>query len=189
MNENISRMMDGEVDAQEFDRLCGELKAPAAMETWVCYHVIGDQLRGAHGVSTRFSARFCAALAAEPTVLAPQWAPPLAPDSTPHSAATLASTSQRTRTTQFATAAWAVAATLAAVTVVGWTAFSMVDAPPTAVARAREAATVRAAQAKPLPDLPADYLIAHQEYSPSTAVQGMGPYMRAVAVTGNEPRP
>jgi len=165
MNENISRMMDGEVDAQEFDRLCGELKAPAAMETWVCYHVIGDQLRGAHGVSTRFSARFCAALAAEPTVLAPQWAPP------------------------FATAAWAVAATLAAVTVVGWTAFSMVDAPPTAVARAREAATVRAAQAKPLPDLPADYLIAHQEYSPSTAVQGMGPYMRAVAVTGNEPRP
>jgi len=169
MNENISRLMDGEVDAQEFDRICGEMKSPAAMETWVCYHVIGDQLRGAHGVSTRFSSRFCAALEAEPTVLAPG--------------------AQRARSTQVATAAWAVAATLAAVTVVGWTAFSMVDAPPTAVARAREAATVRAAQAKPLPDLPADYLIAHQEYSPSTAIQGMGPYMRAVAVTGNEPRP
>jgi sigma-E factor negative regulatory protein RseA len=169
MNENISRLMDGEVDAQEFDRICGEMKAPAAMETWVCYHVIGDQLRGAHGVSTGFSTRFCAALAAEPTVLAPGV--------------------PRARSTQVATAAWAVAATLAAVTVVGWTAFSMVDAPPTAVARAREAATVRAAQGKPLPDLPADYLIAHQEYSPSTAIQGMGPYMRAVAVTGNEPRP
>ena len=169
MNENISRLMDGEVDAQEFDRICGEMKAPAAMETWVCYHVIGEQLRGAHGVSTRFSTRFCAALAAEPTVLAPS--------------------ARRARSTQIATAAWAVAATLAAVTVVGWTAFSMVDAPPTAVARAREAATIRAAQAKPLPDLPADYLIAHQEYSPSTAIQGMGPYMRAVAVTGNEPRP
>ena len=169
MNENISRLMDGEVDAQEFDRICGEMKAPAAMSTWVCYHVIGDQLRGAQGVSTRFSTRFCAALAAEPTVLAPA--------------------APRARSTQVATAAWAVAATLAAVTVVGWTAFSMVDAPPTAVARAREAATVRAAQGKPLPDLPADYLIAHQEYSPSTAIQGMGPYMRAVAVTGNEPRP
>jgi sigma-E factor negative regulatory protein RseA len=177
MNENISRLMDGEVDAQEFDRICGEMKAPAAMETWVCYHVIGDQLRGAHGVSTGFSTRFCEALAAEPTVLAPQLATQLA-----HSA-------PRARSTQVATAAWAVAATLAAVTVVGWTAFSMVDAPPTAVARAREAATVRAAQGKPLPDLPADYLIAHQEYSPSTAIQGMGPYMRAVAVTGNEPRP
>jgi sigma-E factor negative regulatory protein RseA len=93
------------------------------------------------------------------------------------------------RPAQVATAAWAVAATLAAVTVVGWTAFSMVDAPSTAVARAREAATVRAAQARPLPDLPSDYLIAHQEYSPSTAIQGMGPYMQAVAVTGNEPRP
>jgi len=141
MNENISRLMDGEVDAQEFDRICGEMKAPAAMSTWVCYHVIGDQLRGAHGVSTGFSTRFCAALAAEPTVLAPA--------------------APRARSTQVATAAWAVAATLAAVT----------------------------AQGKPLPDLPADYLIAHQEYSPSTAIQGMGPYMRAVAVTGNEPRP
>jgi sigma-E factor negative regulatory protein RseA len=173
MNENISRLMDGEVDAQEFARICDELKAPAALETWECYHLIGDHLRGARGVSTRFSTRFRVALAAEPTVLAPQ----------------LANAARRTRTTQVATAAWAVAATLAAVTVVGWTAFSMVDAPPTAVARAREAATVRAARAKPLPDLPADYLIAHQEYSPSTAIQGMGPYMRAVAVTGNEPRP
>ena len=169
MNENISRLMDGEVDAQEFERICAEMKSPAAVDTWVCYHVIGDQLRGAHGVSPRLTTRFRAALAAEPTVLAPG--------------------AQRGRTAQVATAAWAVAATLAAVTVVGWTAFSMVDAPPTAVARAREAATVRAAQIKPLADLPADYLIAHQEYSPSTAIQGMGPYLRAVAVTGNEPRP
>ena len=85
--------------------------------------------------------------------------------------------------------AWAVAATLAAVTVVGWTAFSMVDAPPTAVARAREATTIRAAQVKPPGDVPADYLIAHQEYSPSMVAQGAGPFMRAVAVTGTEPRP
>ena len=85
--------------------------------------------------------------------------------------------------------AWAVAATLAAVTVVGWTAFSMVDAPPTAVARAREAATVRAAQVKPPGDIPPDFLIAHQEYSPSMAGQVAGPYLRAVVVTGSEPRP
>jgi len=94
---------------------------------------------------------------------------------------------QRRRTEHVATAAWAIAATLAAVTVVGWTAFSMVDAPPMAVAKAREAATVRAAQLKS--ELPADYLLAHQEYSPSTAIQSTGPYLRAVAVTGNEPRP
>ena len=168
MNENISRLMDGEVDPAEFERICGEMKSPYAMNTWVCYHVIGDQLRGARGVSTRVTTRFCAALAAEPTMLAPG--------------------AQRGRTAQVATVAWAVAATLAAVTVVGWTAFSMVDTPPTAVARAREAATVRAAQVQPSGNVPADYLIAHQEYSPSVAV-GAGPYLRAVAVTGNEPRP
>ena len=173
MNEKISRLMDGEVDAQEFERICGEMKSPDAMNTWTCYHVIGDSLRGARGVTPGLTARFCAALDAEPTILAPQ----------------LAHSAQRGRTTKVATAAWAVAATLAAVTVVGWTAFSMVDAPPTAIAKAREAATVRSAQLKPPADLPADYLIAHQEYSPSVAIQGMGPYLRAVAVTGNEPRP
>jgi sigma-E factor negative regulatory protein RseA len=172
MNESISRLMDGEVDPQEFEHICAQMKAPEAMSTWVCYHVIGDQLRGARGGSSRFAMRFCTALAAEPTVLAPH-----------------APSAQRGRPAQVATLAWAVAATVAAVTVVGWTAFSMVDTPPTAVAKAREAATVRAAQIKPLPDVPADYLLAHQEYSPSVAVQGMGPYMRAVAVTGSEPRP
>ena len=173
MNENISRLMDGEVDPDEFERLCGEMKSPEAMGTWVCYHVIGDQLRGACGVAPRFATRFCVALAAEPTVLAPH----------------LAQSAQQGRAGQVATAAWAVAATLAAVTVVGWTAFSMVDAPPTAVAKAREATTVRAAQIKPPADIPADYLLAHQEYSPSVVIQGGAPYLRAVAVTGNEPRP
>ena len=167
MNENISRLMDGEVDAQEFERICAEMKSPDALNTWACFHVIGDSLRGAHDVSPCLTTQFCAALAAEPTMLAPG--------------------AQRGRTAQVATAAWAIAATLAAVTVVGWTAFSMVDTPPTAVAKAREAATVRAAQIKPPADLPADYLIAHQEYSPSIPIQG--PFLRAVAVTGSEPRP
>ena len=169
MNENISRLMDGELDAAEFERTCAELKGPEAMSCWVCYHVIGDHLRGTQGGSAGFAARFSVALESEPTVLAPRAAsahggPP-------------------------ATFAWAVAATLAAVTIVGWTAFSMVDVPPTAVAKAREASTVRAAQVKPPAEVPADYLMAHQEYSPSTAIQGVGPYLRAVAVTGSEPRP
>jgi sigma-E factor negative regulatory protein RseA len=169
MNENISRLMDGELDAAEFERCCAELKAADAMRTWACYHVIGDQLRGAGGHSPRFVTRFAAALAAEPTVLAPA---PLA-----HARA------------QPATFAWAVAATIAAVTVVGWTAFSMIDVPPDAIAKAREAATVRAAQVKPPADVPADYLVAHQEYSPATGILGGGSYLRAVATTPAEPKP
>jgi sigma-E factor negative regulatory protein RseA len=168
MNENISRLMDGELEDDEFERCIGSLKSDDAMQTWVCYHVIGDQLRGAQRVSPGFAARFSAALAAEPTVLAP---------------------ARAQRSAQPATFAWAVAATIAAVTVVGWTAFSMVDIPPGAVAKAREAATVRAAQFKPPAELPSDYLIAHQEYSPATAFQGGGPYLRAVATAGAEPRP
>ena len=57
MNENISRLMDGEVDAAEFDCVCAELKSPSAMATWVCYHVIGDPLRGAPRVSRADSRR------------------------------------------------------------------------------------------------------------------------------------
>lgn len=169
MNENISRLMDGELDDAELDRCLAELKTADAMQAWVSYHVIGDHLRGTGGGARGVPARFAAALAAEPTVLAPH--------------------ARAHRPAQPATFAWAVAATIAAVTVVGWTAFSMVDVPPNAVAKAREAATVRAAQVKPPAELPADYLMAHQEYSPATAIHGGGTYLRAVATAGAEPRP
>ncbi len=79
MNENISRLMDGEVDAQEFDLFCADMKSPEAMNAWICYHVIGDQLRGAHGMSAGFATRFRAALVAEPTMLAPGNVPPAPP--------------------------------------------------------------------------------------------------------------
>lgn len=162
MNENISRLMDGELEQVDFERCCGELKSADAMRTWVCYHVIGDSLRGTAGHSQTFEARFAAMLAAEPTVLAPK--PRLQVPAQP------------------ATFAWAVAASLFAVTVVGWTAVSMFDAPPTALAKAREAATVRQAQVAPPAAVGADYLLAHQEYSPAYAMQG-GNYLRAVATS------
>ena len=166
---NISRLMDGEVDDAEFERCVVELRAGEAMATWTCYHVIGDALRGtqpiaAHAVSTQLSARLRSALAAEPTVLAPP----------------------RVRKSEPATFAWAVAATIAAVTVVGWTAFSMVDVPPNAIAKARETATVRAAQVKPQADVASEYLLAHQEFSPAMAIQS-APYLRAATATALEP--
>lgn len=169
MNENISRLMDGDITDAEFERCCAELKASSAVETWVCYHTIGDHLRGDCRVSRGFTARFAAALEAEPTVLAP-------------------GAMRGTRGTQPGTFAWAVAATLAAITVVGYTAYSMVDAPPSAIAKAREAATIRAVQAAPAFAIPADYLLAHQEYSPATTIQGVGPYVRAVSATASQPQ-
>jgi len=45
MNEQISRLVDGEVDASEMDGLFTLLKGEPAMATWSCYHTIGDALR------------------------------------------------------------------------------------------------------------------------------------------------
>jgi negative regulator of sigma E activity len=161
VNENISRLMDGELDDPSVDEVCRAMRQGDAMTTWVCYHVIGDHLRGAGSVAPGFSARFASALASEPTVLAP---PP--------------------RKAAPAMVAWAAAATVAAVAIVGWTAFSMVDTPPTAVARARDASSVRAALVKPASPVPTDYFLAHREYSPAAAVQRPEPALLPASASG-----
>lgn len=162
MNEQISRLMDGDADEPELERVCRGFASGDAMDTWVCYHVIGDALRGSAALSHGFSRRFAAALDNEPTVLAPH-----------------------PRLTHRLGVSWAIAATAAAVAVVGWTAVSLTDAPTTALARAREATDIRAAQMRSQA-VPPDYLLAHQEYSPATAMQGVGPYLRAVSVPAGD---
>jgi sigma-E factor negative regulatory protein RseA len=157
MKESISRLMDGDADDVELEHVCRACASGDAMETWVVYHVIGDALRGSGAPCAGFAARFAAAFAAEPTVLAPQ-----------------------PRLRERLPAAWAIAATVAAVAVVGWTAVSLTDAPTTALARAKEATDLSAAQVRQQ-TVPEDYLLAHQEYSPATAMQGVGPYLRAVS--------
>jgi len=153
--EEISLWMDGELDAERSERACDSCGDPATMATWVCYHEIGDQLRGCGGSIRGFGARFSARLGAEPTVLAPRARP------TP------------------AAVAWALAASVAAIGVVGWVALTTMSVPPAAVATAQQAAVVRPADVRrPVVN---EYLLAHQEYSPTTAIQGVRPYLRAVA--------
>jgi sigma-E factor negative regulatory protein RseA len=157
--------MDGEIDASEVDAVCATLKTDAAMGVWSCYHTIGDALRGETAVTRSVIPAVSGQLAREPTVVAPRVRSVSGP----------------------ASWAWAVAASLAAVTVVGWTAYSMVDATPAGFAKAREAGTMRAAQVRPL-TVPPDYVLAHQEYAPANALQGVGPYLRDVAAS-NPMRP
>jgi sigma-E factor negative regulatory protein RseA len=160
MNEQISRLMDGEIDASEMDAVFATLKNATAISTWSCYHTIGDALRGESAVTRGVGDAVSRQLSTEPTVVAPR----LRPASRP------------------ASWAWATAATLAAVTVVGWTAYSLIDAAPAGFAKAGEAGQMRAAQVRQ-GTIPADYLLAHQEYAPANALQGVGPYMRDVAAT------
>ena len=123
MNERISRLMDGDVDAAEMDSLWVTLKSDAAMATWSCYHTIGDALRGEPAVTRGIGMAVARQLVAEPTVLAPR-----------------GSSASRA-------ASWACAAQARQITV------------------------------------PADYLLAHQEYAPANALQSVGPYLRDVAAT------
>jgi sigma-E factor negative regulatory protein RseA len=162
MGEQISRLMDGDLGDAAAEAALQELKRAEGVEAWVCYHVIGDALRRTIDPMPGFGARFSARLAAEPTVLAP--------------------VARQSSRLPFA---WAVAATAAAVMVVGWVAVSTLDPQPTALARAREAAAVRSAQGGPQ-QLSQDYVLAHQEYSPTTQIQGLGPYLRSVAAGAPE---
>src|SRR6516165_4316869 len=141
--EEVSQLMDGELDAERVEHACHGLRGTASMETWVCFHVIGDTLRGCSGLSPGFAERFSARLGTEPTVLAP---PP--------------------RRTAPAAIAWALAASAAAVGVVGWVALNTMTpmSPPAVVATVQQATAVRAADVRrPVEN---EYLLAHQEYSP-----------------------
>jgi sigma-E factor negative regulatory protein RseA len=165
MGEQISRLMDGELEGAEADAAFRELKTPDGVASWVCYHVVGDALRRCGEPTPGFAARFAARLEAEPAVLAPR--------------------PKRAPRLPFV---WAAAASVAAVLVVGSVAVGTLDPQPTAIAKAREANAIRAAQARPQPLSP-DYLLAHQEYSPTTQIQGVGPYLRAVSAGGTDGRP
>jgi len=130
------------------------------MATWECYHVIGDVLRGCKA-NPRSTARLRARLVAEPMLRSTARPAPAA-------------------------VAWALAAGLAAVGVVGWVALLTMQVPaPAAIATAQRAATVHAADVRrPVVN---EYLLAHQEYSPTTAIQGVRPYLHAVAAETGTP--
>lgn len=165
MDERISRLMDGELDDAEADSAFREMRHSDGVATWVCYHVIGDALRRSGAPTPGFAERFAARLAAEPTVLAP-----------------------KLRQVHRLPVIWAAAATVAAVLVVGSVAVNTLQPQPTAVAKARDTTVVRGVPAKPQPVSP-DYLLAHQEYSPTTQIQGVGPYLRAVSAGEVDGRP
>ena len=160
--EEISLLIDGELEPVRADAVVASLCRAEGVATWVCYHVIGDAVRGvaSRGLDSK---RFVELFAAEPTVLAPPRS-----STAPHAIAL------------------ALAATVAAVSVVGWVALTTMPAPVAAIASARQAVGVRAADARPVVDN--EYVLVHQEYSPTNAIQGIGPYLRAVSASEPDAR-
>lgn len=157
MKENLSAWMDGELGDQQARQLPQQLKRDAELRgDWDCYHLIGDALRGVQGPD--LCAKIGARLDAEPTVLAPQ---------------------RRSTAEKLRWFALSVAASIAAVAFVGWMALSGVQQDSVQIA-ATPAAVVKQV-AVPAGEVANDYLLAHQRYSPSNAMQGVAPYVRTVA--------
>lgn len=165
--ERISAFMDGEVGDHEVAAQLASLKQDAALlETWGTYHLIGDALRGDAGVTPGlgtpgFMGRFSAALAQEPTVLAPK---------------------ALVRNRSVRRIALPLAASFGGVALVAWLALSGNPFLPRddkiAVNEAPAAAQVAV---KPANGAVNDYLLAHQQFSPSSTIQGVASYVRTVS--------
>lgn len=165
----ISEWMDGELPAHEKRLQVDRVKQDAELrQCWDTFHLIGDVLRGEPALSQDFERRLAARLAEEPTMLAPR--PPAV--------------------RRFATYALSAAASLSAVAVVGWLAFfNNPLVPQPEIAQQQIPPAPAAIPVEPqLASVPNDgtmneYLIAHQEFSPSTEIQGLAPYIRGVSTS------
>jgi sigma-E factor negative regulatory protein RseA len=175
MKDRISALMDGELDDRSAATAIEALESDGeARDTWRTYHLISDALGKSRMLSEGFSERVAAALAKEPTVLAPRRRPAGEPRR------------------------WvALAAGVAAVSLVGWLGFAPQQSAvaPVPVAQAPLAGTqapkppaVVPAAMVPLPSGTNDYLLAHQGFSPRVSLQGMAPYVRTVSERGQEAR-
>ena len=168
MKDRISALMDGELDdksaAMTIDALFRDAEA---RDTWRTYHLVSDALARSRMLSAGFTERVAAELAKEPTVLA-------------------ASRSRAEPQRRWL----AVAAGVAAVSLVGWLGFAPQQTAITPLAQAPKAVVPPQAtpHVVPLPSGASDYLLAHQGFSPRVSLQGMMPYVRTVSEQAGEPR-
>jgi len=183
VKSDISALMDSELEATALEGALSALHDEGeALAAWRTYHLIGDALQGRTFLDRACSARVAARLASEPVLIGPLPAQ--------------VAVAQRPR--------WfvpsALAASVAAVALVGWMAFAprTPDSQGVQVAGTPAPASVPAGASKPKPvalvrqPLTAaarDYLIAHQAYSPRNSLQGVAPYVRSVSAEAAPVKP
>lgn len=157
MKQQISALMDGELFEDEAEALLDKMKHNhAAHEEWQAYHLISDALRQPDHLHANISASLRERLQAEPTVLAPQ----------------------RWTGRKVQMYALSAAASVMALAVVAWmSAQTGIEQAPQMTAAQQHAHPASFAANQNLNG----YLMAHQEFSPSTDVQGVASYIRTVA--------
>lgn len=157
MKEKISALMDDELDSGSSEHLVAALaKDERLLECWSTYHRIGDAMRGASELSDDFYGRLMQRVDAEPVVLAPK---------------------RRISIKQHPL--MSIAASLAAVMVVGWVILQQQDA---AMTDTTGMATV--AQNTVSPESVNAYLVAHRQLSPDSVTQAAY-YLRPVDYSEN----
>lgn len=166
--EKISQLMDGELGRWETRAQIKRLESDEALaETWEAYHLIGDALRREAELPPDFRRRLHERLDQEPTVLAPH----------------MRLSHRAVRYTL------PVAAGIAGVALVGWLGLSFQSAVQPDRIAAQEAGISRPATTLAKRGTAVnDYLSAHQEFSPSTAMQGLASYVRAVSTDESNAR-
>ena len=161
--EKISQLMDGELGEREARLQIRRLESDAGlMQAWDTYHLIRDALRDDLCIGSDFERRLRQRLDGEPTVIAPH--------------ANFAS-----RVVRYTLP---LAAAVTGVAVVGWLALSSQPQPaPSPAARIAPAviATEAVRPAAPASGQMSEYLLAHQEFSPTAAMQGVASYVRTVS--------
>jgi sigma-E factor negative regulatory protein RseA len=172
--ERISVLMDGELDDEQADVELDRLREdPELRSVWHAYHAIGDALRGEVMLSSGFESRLRAALEAEPTVLAPR---------------------RRNSARRVRFYALSAAASLAGVAAVAWLALvNQPGGPAGGGAQIAQSAPElertddfragvgnEAVVAQGGSTVAEEYLMAHQQYSPTPVVSGAVSFIRTV---------
>ncbi len=162
MNEQISALLDGEIALEDASHLITSVQSNRqAAETWSQYHLIGDAMRDTPSFSANFKQNLMLKLEQEPTVLSPNAALTNRDDAD----------KAQVETTSKIHAGWSIAASFAAVMVVGWMLMHQ------QTLSSDEIAPVEIAQN--VPEIPAEYLMAHQASAPS----GSAYYIQSVGYT------
>jgi len=158
MKQKISVLMDGELFEDEAESLLGHIKRnPDVRMNWEIYHLVGDVLRQPEYIHRGLSRKVRERMQDEPAVLAPRG---------------------REVKQQIRTIALSAAASLAAVGAVAW--MSLQISPDLAPQLATQQAALQPAST-PINADANDYLMAHQELSPSTDMNGGASYIRTAS--------
>lgn len=156
MNEQISALLDDEIAVEDAAHIITATQlSKQAAEAWSQYHLIGDAMRGNAVLSRQFKQNLMQKIEMEATVLSPN--------------AALVNRVAEVKHRSKISATWSIAASFAAVMMVGWLVLHQ------QAQNGRELAPIEVAQAVSTKEsaidqgIPAEYLSAHQASAPSAS--------------------